>query len=232
MKIDIVCNRDDFLVCVKQPGMISESEGLPALLCAQENIRALYPVHRLDLGTGGLTVLAKTPEAASLLSKMFSDGSVNKEYLAVVQSDELSPSGEFRDFLYHDKKTNKTYVVRRMRKGVKEAACSWKTLETVSIHQQPFHLVRVYLHTGRTHQIRVQFASRKAPLFGDTRYGSKEKAPYPALWAAGLSFPDPKDPASVFTFCSAPPAAEPWNAFLFFTAADAGDSGVLPPQSV
>lgn len=232
MNIPIVLDRPDFVVCEKLPGMNAEGDGLPALLWAQESFPALYPVHRLDQGTGGLTVLAKTPAAAAKLSEFFSSGTVKKEYLAVVQAEQLEPSGTFTDLLFHDRRTNKTYVVNRERKGVKQAACEWELVDTASVRGVPCRLVRVFLHSGRTHQIRIQFASRKMPLAGDARYGSTIKAPYPALWAAGLSFPDPKDPTSVFTFRSAPPAAEPWNAFPFFTAAGAGDSGALPPQSV
>lgn len=213
MENEIIYENADFLVCVKEPGIRSEAEGLPALLCAQYHYPSLYPVHRLDQGTGGLIVLAKSAAAARSLSVLFSDGKAHKEYLAVVRSDAAESSGTFRDFLYHDTKANKTYVVKTKRKGVKEASCDWEYLVSAQISGLSFHLIRILLHTGRTHQIRIQFASRKMPLYGDARYGSKIKAPYPALWASGLSFPDPFGSGKTLTFRSSPPQAEPWNFF-------------------
>ena len=215
MHIQVLYDRPGFVVCVKQPGMISESEGLLTLLCEQEKWPVLYPVHRLDRGTGGVALLAKTPASCSCLSGMFSGGTAEKEYLAVVRADSPGVSGSFRDLLYYDRRKNKSYVVKSLRKGVREAFCTWEFLSSAEIGEHRFHLVKVRIHTGRTHLIRVQFASRGMPLYGDVRYGSEAKAPNPALWASGLSFPDPEKPDRILSFRSDPPCVDPWNVFGF-----------------
>lgn len=218
LSIQIVCDRPDFVVCVKKPGISAEGNGLPKLLCAQENYPALYPVHRLDKGTGGLTVLAKTQKTAAFLSEIFSGKRAAKKYICVVRADSIDPSGEFSDLLYHDRQKNKTYVVQRMRKGVKKAFCTWELLDTAVISGETCRLIRVFLHSGRTHQIRVQFASRGMPLYGDRHYGSTIKAPNFALWASELSFPDPEQPDRILSFRSDPPETDPWILFSDYRA--------------
>ena len=215
LNIEILCNRPGFLVCIKPQGILSEDPGLPALLCRQEKIPVLYPVHRLDQGTGGLMILAKTRECCSLLSESFQSMNVRKQYLAVVEAKDIPDSAVFEDYLFHDRRTNKSYVVKSMRKGVRKASCAWKLLDSRYAGENQLRLVRVELHTGRTHQIRIQFASRGMPLFGDQRYGSSFKSSCPALWAAGLSIPDPDHPQDTLEFCCVPPDSDPWNRFSF-----------------
>ena len=140
----------------------------------------------------------------------------------------MDSSGHFEDLLYHDRTYNKTYVVRTLRKGVKKASCSWTLLDTVNTEQGPLHLVRISLHTGRTHQIRVQFSSRRMPLVGDLRYGSRIKYRVPALWACGLSFPDPANPDQRLSFQIPPPDSWPWNEFIPDDPADGSDGDGLP----
>ena len=111
-----------------------------------------------------------------------------------------------RDLLYHDAKTNKSYVVKRMRRGVREAVLRFETLET----REGLSLVRVELLTGRSHQIRVQFASRQLPLLGDRRYGGGEGEP--ALWSGELRFLHPTSGKELH-FTAPPPAKEPWTYF-------------------
>ena len=213
LNIQIVCNRPGFLICIKPQGIVSEAPGVPALLCSQENIPSLTPAHRLDQGTGGLLVLAKNPRFSRILSESFASQQTEKQYLAVVQAESIPESGEFEDLLYHDPKGNKSYVVRSMRSGVRRTSCSWSLLDTAETETVPLRLVRIDLHTGRTHQIRIQFASRGMPLFGDRRYGSSFRNNCPALWACGLSLPDPEHPGKILHFRSAPPDADPWNRF-------------------
>ena len=112
---------------------------------------------------------------------------MEKEYLAVLTKPMAEPCGTLRDLLYHDRVKNKTDVVKRKRNGVKEAVLDYETLTSGADGT----LVRVHLHTGRTHQIRVQFASRGCPLAGDGKYGGKGSAPL--LWSCRLAFPDPRD---------------------------------------
>ena len=113
------------------------------------------------------------------------EGTLQKEYLAVLGARPKDDSGEFFDLLFHDRFKNKTYVVSKERKGVKKASLSYR----VVAEADGLCLVHVRLHTGRTHQIRVQFASRGMPLVGDGKYGSRKNAASPALWSYALTLP-------------------------------------------
>ena len=153
-----------------------------------------YPVkavHRLDKPTGGVMAYARTDKAAAKLSALVGQHDhFQKEYLAVVQGVPGETEATYTDLLYHDVRKNKSYVVDRQRKGVREAKLDYAVLETVNTDEGIFSLVRVRLHTGRTHQIRVQFASRKMPLYGDSRYGGV-KGVYLGLWSHRLTLPHP-----------------------------------------
>lgn len=178
------------LVCVKPRGVLAAADAsgkrsMAALLAP----RTVYPVHRLDRETVGVMVFAKTPEAAAALSAALADGFC-KEYLAQPETLPTPPEGEMEDLLYHDRIKNKTYVVARKRGGVRPARLSYRVLDG--------GLVLVRLHTGRTHQIRVQFASRACPLCGDRKYGAKTGGAL-ALWAYRLSFRHPDGRVMTFT---------------------------------
>ena len=178
-----------YVVCIKPAGIPSQGEGLdamPARLAAEVG-GEIYPVHRLDQAVGGVMVYARTKQAAAALSRAIQEGRMEKDYLAVLTKPMAEASGTLRDLLYHDRVKNKTYVVKRKRNGVKEAVLEYETLASGAEGT----LVRVHLHTGRTHQIRVQFASRGCPLAGDGKYGGKGSAPL--LWSYRLAFPDPRD---------------------------------------
>lgn len=182
------------IVAVKRRGVLSEGYGngsMPSLLSAylRENGEdaAVYPVHRLDRETAGVMVYAKTKDAAAMLSRAVAERRVEKEYLAVTEGVPSVDGGEMRDLLFRDAKRNKSFVVDRMRKGVREASLRYRVMATADGRA----LCRVALETGRTHQIRVQFASRRLPLVGDTRYGAKTSLPL-GLFAYRLSFPHPK----------------------------------------
>lgn len=175
------------LVCVKPPGLLSQNgpgETLPELL-SRETGQSVFPVHRLDRGVGGVMVYAKTSHATAALSAAIRDGSFQKEYLCVVRGRPREDFGVYKDLLIHDRAKNKSFVVRRMRGGVKEASLEYRVLA----EQEGISLVRVRLHTGRTHQIRVQFASRGTPLLGDGKYGGGNGQI--ALWSCRLEFPHP-----------------------------------------
>ena len=178
-----------YVVCIKPAGIPSQGEGLdamPARLAAEVG-GEIYPVHRLDQAVGGVMVYARTKQAAAALSRAIQEGRMEKDYFAVLTKPMAEASGTLRDLLYHDRVKNKTYVVKRKRNGVKEAVLDYETLASGAEGT----LVRVHLHTGRTHQIRVQFASRGCPLAGDGKYGGKGSAPL--LWSYRLAFPDPRD---------------------------------------
>ena len=204
---------DEFLaVCAKPVGVSSESPGLPDLLAGQIG-REVFPVHRLDQGTGGTIILALSARAGKAMQRLFLQNQVRKEYLAAISGVPGTGSGTFSDYLYHDKKINKTFIVSRPRKGVRDAYCEWELLRSVRYEEQDLSLVKIILHTGRTHQIRVQFASRGYPLAGDRKYGSRISAGSPSLWAYGVCFPHPFIPERSVSVVSEVPDVFPWNLF-------------------
>ena len=212
MNIQLLYADEALLLCEKPVGVSSESPGLPDLIRQQQGF-AVFPVHRLDQTTGGVCMLARSSSVCAQMQKMFQQEQVIKEYLAVVSGVPETDSGVFSDLLYHDQRTNKTFVVDKQRKGVKPASCEWSVMETSEGPDAILSLIRVRLHTGRTHQIRVQFATRKLPLVGDRRYGSRIKAPVPALWSARLCFPHPLSAGLTVDVSSSPPAVFPWSCF-------------------
>ena len=147
----------------------------------------LYLIHRLDRVVGGILVFARTKACAADLSSIISDRRVKKEYLAVIDGE--ADGGILTDFLYKDARAGKAFVVDRKRAGVKEASLEYSTLSKLKTDNGIKTLVKIELHTGRFHQIRAQFASRKLPIVGDGKYGSKDgKTQFPALFAFKLSF--------------------------------------------
>ena len=201
--------RDEAMaVCVKPQGAASQADGagsMPALLEAALGVEQVWPVHRLDQAAGGVMVYGLTARAAAALSRAVQAGQLEKTYLALVRGTPDPAAGTWEDLLYHDQRRNKTFVVTRQRKGVKAARLAYGVL--ASDGEQS--LVEVRLFTGRTHQIRVQFASRRHPLTGDGRYGGG-KAPNLGLWSWKLTVPHP-DTGAAMTFTCPPPARQPWN---------------------
>lgn len=186
MEIKIIYTDRDIVLAVKPVGKDSEKD-MPALLAAQLNIKEVFPVHRLDMAVGGLMVYALNKKAAAGLSAQIADRKMRKEYLAVVQGAPEADSGLMQDLLYRDRTKNKSYVVKRRRAGVKDASLEYRCLERA----EDMSLVHILLHTGRSHQIRVQFSSRKMPLVGDVKYGSRHRDCPIALWSHGLGFTHP-----------------------------------------
>lgn len=189
--VPIFFEDDSILVCEKPAGILSQSspgceESMLSILEKQAG-GTFYPIHRLDRGVGGVMVFARTPKAAAALSQAVQQRTLEKEYLCIVQGCPEAPEGVYRDLLFKDSSRNKSFVVTRMRKGVKEASLGYRVLE----QQGDTTLVLVKLHTGRTHQIRVQFSSRKMPLLGDTRYGGRAGEGI-ALWSYRLAFSHPR----------------------------------------
>lgn len=180
-KIQILCTERDFAVIVKPVGMDSEKE-VPERL-SQELGGVFYTIHRLDRNVGGVMVYARTKEAAAALSGLVQSGELVKEYFAQVTG---TPPEEavWEDLLLKDSRKNKVFVVKRQRAGVKAAKLAYTRLTAGEVS-----LVRVRLHTGRSHQIRVQFASRGYPLAGDHKYGARDRLKEPRLFSCAISFP-------------------------------------------
>ena len=210
MTVPILRQDAALIVCVKPAGLLSERGGMPELLERQCG-GGVWPVHRLDRDVGGVMVYARTRETAAALSALIASQRMEKEYLAVVEGRPERERGTLSDLLYHDAARNKSYVVKRERRGVKRAELAYRVLGTADTEKGTLSLLQIRLHTGRSHQIRVQFASRGLPLVGDARYGSRLRGGI-ALWARSLSFPNPADGARR-EYVAPPPEAWPWTAF-------------------
>ena len=179
--MEFLFSNNDIAVVVKPVGMDSEQDVPAAIRDALGG--EVYPIHRLDKNVGGCMVYARTKKAAAALSRAVQDGQMQKEYVALVHGTPPE-AGDWQDFLWKDSAKNKFFVVKRERKGVKAAR-----LEFTRLTAGEESLVRILLHTGRSHQIRVQFASRGFPLVGDHKYGSRDEASAPMLFSCALTFP-------------------------------------------
>ena len=167
-------------------------------------------VHRLDRPVGGVMVFAKTSKAASRLSEQVRNKSFKKTYRAVIHGNMNKNEDTLKDYLYKNKKTNMVSVVNKNHKEAKNAELDYKTLQS----KNNLSLVEIDLKTGRPHQIRVQFSSRKHPLFGDQRYGQNlnKVGQQIALWSykIEITHPTTKEPME---FICEPPKEYPWNLF-------------------
>ena len=179
--MDILYSDKQIVVCIKPVGLDSEKDVPEAL---KEQLGGeIFPIHRLDQNVGGVMVFARTKQSAASLSKSVQEGSMVKEYVAMVHGTPPE-SGDWEDLLWKDSKRNKVFVVKRQRAGVKKARLEF-TRQTAGEES----LVRIRLHTGRSHQIRVQFASRGFPLVGDHKYGSRDEKTAPMLFSCRITFP-------------------------------------------
>ena len=179
--MDILYSDKDIAVILKPVGLDSEAEVPAAIVEALGG--QVFPIHRLDKNVGGVMVYARSKSAAAALSKAVQEGSMVKEYVAIVHGTPPE-SGDWKDFLFKDSRKNKVFVVKKERKGVKTARLEFQRLTAGETS-----LVRIRLHTGRSHQIRVQFSSRGFPLVGDHKYGSRDEATAPMLFSCRISFP-------------------------------------------
>ena len=207
---------NDIVVCLKMAGQLSTDEagGVPDAIRDEIGIAnaEIHTVHRLDRTVGGLMVYARNAASAANLGRQIADKSFIKEYLAIVNGKPQVESGRFDDLLFRDKEKNVTYVVKRQRKGVRDASLEYNVIGTTP----ELSLVRIRLLTGRTHQIRAQFSSRKMPLFGDRKYGARNGNDI-ALWSCFLSFTHPTTGKAI-QFEELPPADSPWTLFDGFTS--------------
>ena len=179
--MDILYSDRDLAVCIKPVGLDSEAE-VPAELKKALG-GEIFPIHRLDKNVGGVMVFARTKQAAAALSKAVQEGQMVKEYVAMVHGTPPE-NGDWEDFLFKDSRKNKVFAVKKERKGVKYARLEFNRLTAGETS-----LVHVRLHTGRSHQIRVQFSSRGFPLVGDHKYGSRDAKLEPMLFSCRITFP-------------------------------------------
>ena len=202
----IIEENKDYLVFYKEAGMDSEKDAPKDCL----------PIHRLDKVASGLLLYGKNKEAAAALSRQLTEKKIKKRYHIVIQKGEegkdLPEEGRFQDYLYKDSKKQKCFPVKSLRKGVKEAILRYRILE----ENGEWMLLDVELETGRFHQIRAQFAGRGFPLYGDGKYGSRQKGTV-GLHCYQLSFLDLKTGEE--RQCEIKnPEGEPWSIFESSTA--------------
>ncbi|MBQ1212627.1 MAG: RNA pseudouridine synthase [Clostridia bacterium] len=179
--MEILYSDNSIVACVKPVGV--DSEGGMCNVLKAELGGEIFSVHRLDMNVGGVMVYARTRKAAAELSRLIEGGKMVKEYIAEVKG-EVPETGDWEDLLWKDSKRNKVFVVKRERGGVKKARLEFKRLTCGESSQ-----VLVRLHTGRSHQIRVQFASRGYPLLGDHKYGARDERTAPMLFSCRISLP-------------------------------------------
>lgn len=206
-KVEILYFDKDIVVCIKPARVLSTDEpgGLPGLIRAAigGDVRT---VHRLDRVVSGVMVLARNAKAASELSRQIREDQFEKEYLAVVHGKPECDAGTLTDLLYRDKARRMTMVAQEPSKGVQEAILDYQVLG----HSNGMSRVEIQLRTGRTHQIRVQFASRGMPLVGERKYATLEDPCEIALWSHKIGFTHPGTGEWV-TFSKVPPLNYPWT---------------------
>ena len=211
MEIRILYADAEILLCVKPPRVLSTDEpgGLPELLRAAlgDGKADLRTVHRLDRAVGGLMLLARNAAAASALSRQLREGDFHKEYLAVAHG-ETEDAAALRDLLIRDRARKMSFVTDAPGRGVQEARLRYETLGRA----EGMSLVRIGLETGRTHQIRVQFASRGLPLVGERKYSQLDDPCELALWSHRLRFRHPAA-GEEMDFSCPPPDTWPWKRF-------------------
>lgn len=206
--MEIIYQDEQIVVCVKPARVLSTDEpgGMPELIREALQTRDVRTVHRLDRVVGGLMVLARNAEAASELSRQIRENAFEKEYLAVVHGSPEYDTGKLYDLLLRDKARKMTMVAAEMGKGVQPASLGYRVLK----RKNGMSRVRIRLETGRTHQIRVQFASRGMPLVGERKYSTLEDNCEIALWSCCLAFCHPTT-GEKMDFSLEPPAVYPWT---------------------
>ena len=206
--MEIIYQDEQIAVCIKPQRVLSTDEpgGMPELVRQALGTEDVRTVHRLDRVVGGLMVLARNGEAAAELSRQIRENVFKKEYLAVVHGSPEYDTGKLYDLLFRDKARKMTMVAAEQGKGVQPASLGYRVLK----RKNGMSRVRIRLETGRTHQIRVQFASRGMPLVGERKYSTLEDACEIALWSCYLAFRHPAT-GEKMEFSLEPPAVYPWT---------------------
>ena len=209
--MELIYQDRDIVVSIKPPRVLSTDEpgGLPELVReALGNPKAdIRTVHRLDQVVSGVMVLARNAASASELSRQIRENLFQKEYLAVIHGRPEKMRDTFVDLLYRDKARKMTMVAEEPGKGVQEAVLDYEVLSS----NDSYSKVRVLLRTGRTHQIRVQFASRGMPLVGERKYAQIDDPCEIALWSHKIGFTHPKT-GMWMELSKETPKVFPWSA--------------------
>ena len=197
MPIQIVRICRDWAVVVKPYGILSEGtspDSLPILLEEQlrtDGVRfeSIHPVHRLDRTTEGLILIALNKKSAAQLSQMVQEHRIRKHYTAFITRDPSLPeTGTMTDYLFFDKRADKSFIASPTKTSAKKAELTYTLTDCTDMDGIPVTRAEIDMITGRTHQIRVQFASRHSPLIGDRKYGSRVNYKSPALFCTELEF--------------------------------------------
>jgi 23S rRNA pseudouridine1911/1915/1917 synthase len=196
--VEILYKCADFLVCVKPQGVPSQAdtsndEDMVTLLKKQLSEFGeksdIFVIHRLDRSTGGIILYARNKDAAATLSTLVAQKEgFEKHYICVSAGTLESECGNMTDYLFKDSTQKKAFIVKSERKGSKLASLDYNIEKTVQANEKTFSLLKIKLNTGRIHQIRAQLSFRGMPIYGDGKYGSREKAPHFALWASKIAF--------------------------------------------
>ena len=222
IKIPILFEDNHILVVEKPPNILSQGDvtgDVDMLTLLKEDIKERYNkpgnvylglVHRLDRPVGGVMIFAKTSKSASRLSDQIRKREFKKTYMTVIHGKPLKEKDTLIHYLLKDSKTNTVYSVKKGTEGSKEAVLDYEVIHTV----KDFSLVKVNLHTGRPHQIRVQFSTIGHPLYGDQRYGNKvnKAGEQIALWSHEIICEHPTLKETMI-FTSLPNKKEPWIYF-------------------
>lgn len=146
-------------------------------------------VHRLDRPVGGVMVFAKTSKAASRLSEEVRNKTFQKEYLVICNGKMDKEKDTLVDYLWKDEKKNTSYVVKPTKKNAKQAILDYEVIKYDK--EQDLSVLKINLHTGRHHQIRVQLSSRMHAIYGDNKYHGRGAGTGICLWAYKLTIVHP-----------------------------------------
>lgn len=199
----------DVVVVLKPPEILSqfsETEENAVTILKEQTGSEIFVVSRLDRNVGGVMVFGKNQKSAADLTRQMQSGEFMKEYIAAVYGKPEENQGIFKDLLFKDSRKNKSFVVKKERKGVKKASLEYELI----CSDGEISIVKIKLHTGRTHQIRVQFASRKMPLVGDGKYGAKDNCKNMGLFCREVTFRKINSEESL-TFSAEPENIYPWT---------------------
>ncbi len=218
-----ILHEDNHIIVVLKPQNVpsceDESKDEDMLTAIKNYIKVKYGkqgnvylglVHRLDRPTGGVMVFAKSSKAAARLSEQMKEGDFEKKYYAVLVGKPREDNATLTHYMKKNAVNNMVYVCPPTVQGAKFAQLDYKILE----YKDGLSLAEIRLHTGRSHQIRVQMSSIGTPVYGDMRYGGeKAKKGNLALWAYYLSFTHPVSKERMVFRVQPPKELRPWDAF-------------------